>query len=105
MSHEAEEILADLRSSRWPSESLTISLLAARHHWKRRAVEACIQELRLEGHPLVADQYGVRLSEDPDELEAAVEALRRRLLTQSKGVRALRRTARAMRERTELTLW
>ncbi len=109
MSREAEEILADLRGSRWPSENLTISTLAARHHWPRRVVEACVQELRLEGHPVVTDQYGVHLSDDPDELAAAAEGLRRRLVTQYRGVRALRRTARAMRvafdERADLTLW
>ncbi len=109
MTHEAEEILADLRAARWPSESLTISMLAARHHWPRRVVEACVQELRLAGIPVVTDQYGVHLSDDPDEVTAAAEGLRRRLVTQYAGLRALRRTARRMRvegdAKRDMTLW
>lgn len=71
----------------------------------RRDVEAAVESLRLEGHAIVGGNDGLHLTSDPDELERYVEARRRRLVTIYLGSRALRKTARRMREATDLTLW
>jgi biotin operon repressor len=71
----------------------------------RRDVEAGIESLRLAGNPIIADAHGVRVTNDPDELAAYLEARRRRLVTIYAGNRALRKTLRAMQERTALTLF
>jgi hypothetical protein len=69
----------------------------------RRDIEAAIETLRLEGHPIIADAHGVRLTNDPDELARYLEARRRRLVSQYKGTRALRLALRRLRR--DPTLW
>lgn len=71
----------------------------------RREVEAAVEALRVSGEPIVGGNDGLHLTSDPVELERYVEARRRRLVTIYLGTRALRLTARRMRERTDLTLW
>jgi biotin operon repressor len=72
--------------------------------YSRRDVEAAVEALRLAGEPIVGGNDGLRLTDDPDELSAYVEARRRRMASIYLGSRALRRTLRRIRERTELTL-
>jgi hypothetical protein len=91
---EAAEVLADLRDG----QTWTIAALATNHGWPRRTVEACLQELRLAGEPIVTDAYGVHLARSADEVAECVAALRRRAVHQMLTARALRRTARRMRE-------
>lgn len=102
MTPEAERVLATLR--RHP-DGLTMDVLARWTSLGRRDVEAAVQEIRLAGEPIVTGSFGVRLSDDPAEVAAAAEGLRRRLVTQYLGVRALRRTARTMQSADDLTLW
>jgi hypothetical protein len=71
----------------------------------RREIEGAVEELRLRGEPIVGGSEGLRLTEDPAELEKYVEARRRRLVTIYAGTRALRRTLRYMQMERDLTLW
>jgi hypothetical protein len=64
----------------------------------RREVEEAVESLRLAGEPIVASNDGLRLTENPDELAAYVEARRRRAVSIYLGTRALRRTTARMRE-------
>jgi biotin operon repressor len=84
---------------------VTIADLARNLGRSRRDIEAAVEELRLAGEPIVGGSDGLRLTSDPDELAAYLEARRRRMASQYRGSRALRRTLRAMRERADLTLW
>lgn len=95
------DALTCLRSYR----SLTIADLARFVRCSRRDMEAAIETLRVEGFAIVADGKGLRLTSDPVELAAYLEARRRRLVTQYRGTRALRRALRRMQERTALTLF
>jgi biotin operon repressor len=62
-----------------------------------RTVQEIIQELRLEGQPIISVGWrGMRLSRNADEALACAVSLRRRAITQLLTARALRRTARAM---------
>lgn len=62
----------------------------------RRDIEAAIQQLRLEGHPVVTDGHGVHLSKDPAEVRATAMKLRDRALTQMVTAKALDDTADRM---------
>lgn len=75
------------------------------HDASRRDVEAAVEALRLRGEPIVGGNDGLRLTENPDELAAYVEARRRRMASIYLGSRALRRTVRRLRERTDLVFW
>jgi len=90
---------------RYRSMSITMSQLARTVGCSRREAEAAIETLRLQGQPIVADNAGLRLTNDPVELQAYLEARRRRLVSQYKGTRALRRALRRLKERTDLTLF
>ena len=74
-----------------------------------RAVQSALQQLRLAGKPVYSDTDGVRLAQTADEARACSEALRRRLVSQYKTYRALRNTARRMRDEEaaaqRMTLW
>ena len=83
----------------------TIADLAVLCNVSRRDIEACVEELRLRGEPIVAGNDGLHVTEDPAELEQYVDARRRRIASIYLGCRSLRRTARRMRERADLTLW
>lgn len=75
----------------------------------RREVEALVEDARLRGEPIVGGNDGLRLTENPDELERYIDARRRRIASIYLGNRALRVTARRMREAQDdlagLTLW
>lgn len=83
----------------------TLDEIAGQLGVPRREVEQLIEGWRLAGKPIVAGPKGVRWTENPDELEQYVEARRRRMASIYLGSRALRRTLRRMRERTDLVLW
>jgi hypothetical protein len=76
--------------------------------FRRRDVEMACQELRLAGQPIVSTSDGVRLG-TADEALACAAALRKRAITQLVTSRALRVTARRMKEaedsRTSQTFW
>lgn len=68
----------------------------------RRDVENAVQSLRLQGHPIVASGVrGVCLTDDPARLEQYVQQRRERGVSEYAGTRALRRTARRMREQAD----
>lgn len=84
--------------------AVTISQIAEDMEVSRRAVEQAIETLRLTGSPIISCAQGIYLSTDAQELDAAVDALRRRAIHQLVGARALRATARrfAKVQQTEL---
>lgn len=63
----------------------------------RRAAEQAVHDLRLAGYPIVSAGRGVRLSDDPAEVDACADALGRRAAGQFATRRALRATAKRMR--------
>lgn len=71
----------------------------------RREAEAMVEGWRLAGKPIVAGARGVKWTSDPLELERYVDARRRRMVSIYLGTRALRLTARRLRERVDLTLF
>lgn len=75
---------------------LTKKALAEAAGVSTREVEALIQQYRLEGWPILSDSDGYRLSNDPAEVLACSQRLRRRAIHQLLTSRALRRTARRM---------
>jgi methylthioribose-1-phosphate isomerase len=83
---------------RWASRCITI-----------RKVQEAIQELRLAGHPIVTSGNGVRLAPWAIDVEMCADALRRRLAHQYLTLRAMRATARRMRDQEaaalHATLW
>lgn len=83
----------------------TIADLAILCGVPRRDIEATVETLRLRGEPIVAGGDGLWITEDAAELEQYVEARRRRIASIYLGNRSLRRTARRMREASDLTLW
>jgi biotin operon repressor len=97
-------VLATLRAG--PS---TIDDLRFRLGYTRRDVEEAVETLRLAGEPIVGGTEGLRLTEDPEELAAYLEARRRRMASIYLGSRSLRRTLRGLRDRRAasegLTLW
>ena len=92
-----ERILAWLAvtNREWTIDKLRIVLAVP-----RREIEAAIEALRLAGNPIIADATGVRLTNDPSELAAYIDARRRRLVSQYRGTRALRQTWRRMQRPT-----
>lgn len=66
--------------------------IARRCALPRRDVEAAVEELRLEGQPIVGGPAGLHMAASPSELAQYVEARRRRLVSVYAGTRALRRT-------------
>jgi hypothetical protein len=92
-------VLAVLREAR---ADVTIAELCATLRLPRRVVEAAIEDLRRDGQPLVSSSRGVRYTDDPAEVRACVDALRRRAAQQFITARSLRRTAgRLTAERVE----
>jgi hypothetical protein len=71
-----------------------------------RAVQAEVQERRLAGEPIASSEDGVWLTDDPAELLATFDALRRRVTSQMRTAWAVRSTARRLRaddyEQTEM---
>ncbi len=86
----------------WTIEELSRALAMP-----RRDIEAAIETLRLEGNPIIAGARGVRLTDNPAELAAYLEARRRRLVSQYKGTRALRRALNHLRghDGQQRSLW
>jgi biotin operon repressor len=76
--------------------AVTIDDVHAHTGLSRRAVEAELEDLRLEGHPIVAGATGVRLTQDPRELAAYLEGRRRRAAAIHRGTMALRSTLRRL---------
>lgn len=84
---------------RWVGpKPLTLDRLALILKVPRREVEQAVQSLRLAGHPIVSSGDGIRLSDDPDEVEACARRLMGRLRSQRLTAVAMRRTARRLRE-------
>lgn len=85
--------------------------LAARMGITQRAVEELVNTARHEGHPILSDSDGYRLTDDPKELEAQARRLRIRAAHQFLTARAVRLSARRMkaehdaRQRPSGTLW
>ena len=85
--------------------------LAARMGIPVRSVEEAIQSERLAGAPILSDADGYRVAMEPDELEAQARRLRIRAAHQFLTARAVRTTAKRMKEdrdaamRPAGTLW
>lgn len=90
----AQRVLAALG---WGGDNArSLSDIAEELNWPRRAVEAAVQELRLDGHPIASGAAGVWLGDAVD-LAATLEQLRHRLRSQYATVLAMRRTLRRLR--------
>lgn len=83
----------------------TIDDLRLMIHVSRREVEEAVESLRLKGEPIIGGTDGLRITEDPDELAAYLEARRRRAAQIHRGTMRLRSTLRRMREARDLTLF
>ena len=104
LSDDARDLLSTLADGRSQTQhDLGYGLWGPPIRASVRRVQAAEQELRLAGWPLVSDADGVRLADDPAEVLACADALRRRALTQLLTARALRATAGQMAE--PMTLW
>jgi biotin operon repressor len=95
-----ERVLLILASGRWAR----LNELATTLRVSRREIEAAVEELRLDGQPIIAGLRGVCLTRDPDHLEAYLRQRRERARAILRAHRPLRSTARQMRERTDLVL-
>lgn len=93
-------VLGVLAHGRWT----TLAHIAETLGWPRRSVEKAVEILRLGGWPVIGSDEGVKLSDDAREVRAYAEDRRRRLVSISKGTRALLATARRM-EGPQTTLW
>ncbi len=91
------EAIAVLEYLRARPRGTTIEHLAFTCELGRRTVEASIRELRLGGHPIVSDTFGVRLARNADELAASNRSLRHRLAEQYRTLRSQRQRERRMR--------
>lgn len=89
--------------------SVTIGELAEQLRWPRRMVEQAITDLRLQGRPVCTGPDGVWLARSAKEMEQQYQALRRRYISQALTARAVRATARRMRDAEakveQRTLW
>lgn len=65
-----------------------------------RDVEKLVQEARLNGAPIISDDAGYRLSDDPSEVRDCANRLRHRYVTQALTARALKRTATRLEKPT-----
>ena len=74
---------------------MTIDDVAERFETPRRAVEECIQQARLEGHPVITEG-GLRLAGTSAEAFTVYRALRRRMTTQLRTAWAVRSAAMLM---------
>lgn len=83
----------------------TKRLLAEKSGYDVREVETLIQMARIDGVPIVSDSDGYRLATSPEELRECADALARRLVSQYRTVRALRKTARRLEGIVQERLW
>lgn len=97
----AQRVLADLGHRRWA----TIAGLALGLGLSRRDVEAAIEELRLGGAPIIGGSEGVKLTDNPTELEAYIAGRRMRTAQIHRGTMRLRSTLRRMKYGDQPTLW
>lgn len=96
-----QRVLAALGHGRWQ----TLSGLASELGLCRRDVEAAIEALRLRGEPVIGGNEGVKLTQDPLELDGYVSQRRYRTAAIHRGTMALRSTLRRMRFGDQETLW
>lgn len=89
---------------RW-GQPRTIGDIAEDMHVSRRAVEKAVEQLRLDGAPIITGSAGVWLTTSPDELRAAYRSLRRRYIHQAIGARVLLKTARRFEKHVQAQLW
>ena len=87
------------------NQPVTIAELALELQRPRRQIEAGVEELRRRGVPIVTGSDGVWLTTSADELLDSYRRLRSRALHQLANLRAMQRTARAMRGFVQETLW
>jgi len=92
---DAHRVLQVLSERRY---AMKIDVVAQWAGLTRRDTEAAIEELRLEGHPIVGGNDGVRVTRDPREVREYVKSRRRRLFHVALGTRALLRTARRLED-------
>lgn len=83
---------------------ITLGEIARLPGMTRREAEAAVEELRLEGEPIVGGNDGLRLTNDPDELAKYLEGRRRRAASIHRGTMSMRRTLRRMTAPTP-SLW
>ena len=82
----------------------TKKALAERMGVPTRDVEEAVRVARLAGAPILSDSDGYRLAADPAELETQARRLRIRAAHQFLTARAVRQTARRMKEDQDAAL-
>lgn len=87
-----QRVLAAIADGRWH----VLGLLANALGTSRRSVEEAVESLRLSGQPIIGGNEGIRLSDSSSEVRSYAQDRRRRLVSISKGTRALLHTARRM---------
>lgn len=105
LSEDARDLLAVLADAQTHTQRNIAFALYGPFGWHTgiRKVQAATQELRLAGWPVVSDGEGMALATDPAAVRLCADALGKRLATQYRTVRALRRTASEMGQ--PLRLW
>lgn len=101
-----DRVLLCLRYGR--SDARPIDALAAMTGLPRRAVEQAIEELRRSGEPICSATSwprGVYLAATPAELAESNRALRRRLVSQYRTLRALQGALRRWQGPEQPSLW
>lgn len=104
----------------WVSPSNGVTILTALGHgrasarrkldlardlgWTTRAVEAAVQQARLEGAPIASDETGYWLG-SAEEVDECARRLRSRYIHQAITARSLRRTAQRMRGYQQVEIW
>lgn len=78
--------------------------LADRMGVPQRTVEASVNEARHEGHPILSDSDGYRLTDDPEEVATMARRLHRRSTHVHETAQALEQTAERMRARAAAAL-
>ena len=93
--------MASLSHGKWA----TISGLAEAAGLSRRDIEAALESLRLSGAPVIGGASGVKLTNDPVELEAYLAQRRYRTAAIIRGTMRLRSTLHRMRYGNQEPLW
>lgn len=83
--------------------AVPIGDLAESYNRSRRSVERELEQMVLDGHPVVACERGVYIAQVVGEIDAYADALENRVASQLHRIRSLRRIAETMRH--PMTLW
>lgn len=96
-------VAVNLRYGR--DKARTIGEIAEDMGISRRTVEKAVEQMRLEGAPVISGSEGIWLTDSAEELRDAYRRLRARYIHQAIGARALLRTAQRYEKHRQTELW